>query len=241
MKRTRMLSASLALLIATSSVAAAQGRGRGRGDDKDKDRGRDRDVPQQEQQRRIQEEHQRADQYKARLEQQMRDEQREREVLQQDRRAAQYAAQQRYEQELREQQRRSAIARDYDRDPYIRTPHSYRYSVGGANRVTNQYGAEVLKRAVNYGYQQGHRAGEADHQDRWKANYQNSIGYRDADYGYDGNYVDLSDYNYYFRQGFQRGYDDGYNHRSEFGTSTAGVLGIAAAVLAGILVLKAIN
>lgn len=239
MKRTRVFGASIALLIAASSVAIAQDRGRGRGDDKD--HARDHDVPQQEQQRRVQEERQRQDRYKARLEQQMRDEQHERATLQQDRRAAQYAAQQRYEQELREQQRRAAIARDYNRDPYIRAPQSFRYSVSGMNRVTNQYGADVLRRAVNDGYQQGYRAGEADHQDRWKANYQNSIAYRDADYGYDGNYVDLSDYSYYFRQGFQRGYDDGYNHRSEFGTSTAGVVGIAAAVLAGILVLKAIN
>ncbi len=238
MKRTRVLSATIALVIAASSVAGAQGRG----DDHGKGRDKDHPVPQAEQQKRIQEEQSRSDQYRRHMQDQMRDQQREQAQLQQDRRSAQYAAQQRYEQELRDQQRRIALTRDYNRDPYISTPHSYRYSVGGVNRVTNQYGVDVLKRAVNYGYQQGIRAGQADRQDRWKANYQNSIAYRDADYGYDGNYVDLSDYNFYFRQGFQRGYEDGYNQRSQYGeTSTAGVLGVAAAVLAGILVLKAIN
>ena len=30
--------------------------------------------------------------------------------------------------------------------------------------------------------------------------------YRDANYGYSGYYVDRSDYNHYFREGFRRGY-----------------------------------
>jgi hypothetical protein len=236
MKRTRALGASIALILAAASVASAQDRGRGRGDD----HGHDHPVPPQEQQRRVQEEHNRTDQYRQRLNTQMQEEQRERVQLQQDRRSSQLAAQQRYEQELRDQQRRVAIAHDYDHDPYIRTPHSFRYVVGGNERVTNQYGADVLKRAVNYGYQEGVQAGRADRADHWKSNYQNARAYRDADYGYEGNYVDLNDYNYYFRQGFQRGYSDGYDNSSRFGT-TAGVIGVAAAVLAGILVLKAIN
>jgi hypothetical protein len=238
MKRTRVLSASIALIIAATSVASAQDRGRGRGNDKD--HSHDKPVPQQEQQQRIQQERTRTDQYKQKLSAQMQEEQRERATLQQNHRSAQYAAQQRYEEDLRAQQQRVAAERSYDRDPYITTPHSYRYSVGGVARSTNQYGADVLKRAVNFGYQQGVAAGQADRKDHWRSNYQNARAYRDADYGYDGNYVDLTDYNYYFRQGFQRGYNGGYGNQSRFGT-TAGVVGIAAAVLAGILVLKAIK
>jgi hypothetical protein len=138
-----------------------------------------------------------------------------------------------------EQQQRAA--RDYSRDPYTTTPHTYRYVVSGAQRQTNQYGADVLRQAVNYGYQQGVRAGEADRQDRRPANYQNSIAYRDANYGYGGNYVDQSDYNYYFRQGFRRGYEDGYGGRSQYGSSLNGTPSILGSLLTSILGLQSIR
>jgi flagellar biosynthesis/type III secretory pathway protein FliH len=115
------------------------------------------------------------------------------------------------------------------------TPQSYRYVVGGNTRLTNQYGADVLKQAVNYGYQQGFQAGQADRQDHWASSYRNSAAYRDANYGYSGSYVDQSDYNYYFRQGFQRGYDDGYNSRNQYGQSLNGTNMILGAVLVAIL------
>jgi hypothetical protein len=75
---------------------------------------------------------------------------------------------------------------------------------------------------VNHGYEQGFRAGEADRQDHRRASYRNTFGYADANFGYGGNYVDQSDYNYYFRQGFRRGHDDGYNSRWQYGSSTNG-------------------
>ena len=46
--------------------------------------------------------------------------------------------------------------------------------------------------------------------------YRNNWAYRDANYGYTGMYVDQPQYNYYFRQGFQRGYEDGYYSRSQY-------------------------
>ena len=93
----------------------------------------------------------------------------------------------------------------------------------------------MLKQAVNYGYQQGLQAGQADRQDHWAANYQNSLAYQDANYGYTGNYVNQSDYNYYFRQGFRRGYDDGYYSRSQYGTSSNGSQSILSSLLSNIL------
>ena len=87
---------------------------------------------------------------------------------------------------------------------------------------TNQYGADLLRQAVNYGYEQGFRAGEADRQDRWHSNYQGSFAYQDANYGYTGYYVDQDEYNYYFRQGFRHGYEDGFNSRYQYGQYSNG-------------------
>ena len=70
---------------------------------------------------------------------------------------------------------------------------------------------------MNYGYQEGIRAGRADRMDRWGPSYRDSYAYQDANYGYNGYYVSRNDYNYYFRQGFQRGYNDGYYDQSQYG------------------------
>jgi len=40
--------------------------------------------------------------------------------------------------------------------------------------------------AVNYDYKHGFRAGQADREDRWRSNYQDSYAYQDANYGYGG-------------------------------------------------------
>lgn len=198
-------------------------------------------VTQAEQQQRILEQQQRATQYQHQLDQRVRVVQQQTAQLQQQRRAAQYRAQQEYEAQLLRQQQQLQAARNYSRDPYITTPHTYRYVVSGYTRQTNQYGADVLRQAVNYGYQQGARAGQADRQDNWAPNYQNSAAYRDANYGYTGNYVNQSDYNYYFRQGFRRGYTDGYNSQSQYGTSSNGTSSILGNVLTAILGLQSIR
>jgi flagellar biosynthesis/type III secretory pathway protein FliH len=94
---------------------------------------------------------------------------------------------------------------------------------------------------VNNGYEQGFRAGQADQQDRWKANYQNSYAYQDANYGYSGYYVNQADYNYYFRQGFRRGYEDGYNSRTQYGSQSNGSYSILGTILAQILNLQSLR
>lgn len=199
-------------------------------------------VPASVQRQRAQAEQQRATQYRQRLDQQIRLAQQQSAQLQrQQNRAAQYRAQQQYLAQLRAQQLRLQSARNYSNDPYIRTAPSYRYAYSGVSRETNQYGVDVLRQAVNYGYQEGVRFGQADRQDGLSPNYQNSYAYRDANYGYAGNYVDQSDYNYYFRQGFQRGYTDGYNSRSQYGTSSNGSSSILANLLTTILGLTSLR
>jgi hypothetical protein len=164
----------------------------------------------------------------------------QREQLQRENRIAQYRLQQEYAERLREQQRRIDAVRDYDygRDPYFYTPPCYRYSRGGRYYETNEYGARLLRRAVRYGYAEGFRAGEADRQDGWSFNYRESYAYQDANYGYDGYYVDRDDYNYYFREGFRRGYEDGYGSRQQYGSYADGQYSVWAQVLSSILNLQ---
>jgi hypothetical protein len=181
-------------------------------------------VPAQEQKGRVQQEQQRTTQYNQHLGQQVQVVQRQTAQLQQQNRVAQVRTQQAYTAQLQKQQQQLQVQRNYANDPYISTPATYRYTVSGTSHQTNQYGADVLRAAVNNGYQQGVRAGEADHQDRSRSNYQGSAAYQDANYGYAGNYVDRADYNYYFRQGFQRGYPDGYNSSTQYG-SNSNILG----------------
>ena len=89
---------------------------------------------------------------------------------------------------------------------------------------------------MNYGYQEGLRAGRADREDSWRDDYRNSYAYQDANYGYNGYYVDQDQYNYYFRQGFQRGYDDGYSSDYRNGyREDNGNYAILAAVLAAVV------
>jgi len=181
-------------------------------------------------------EQQRATQYRSRLDQQYRIGVQRSAQLQQQKRINQYRAQQQYLAQLRAQQLRLQNARNYSNDPYIYAVPSYRYAYSGYTRETNQYGADVLRQAVNDGYEEGVRFGRADRQDGLAANYQNNYAYQDANYGYAGNYVDQNDYNYYFRQGFQRGYNDGYYSRSQYGTTLAnGSSSILASLLTAIL------
>jgi len=142
--------------------------------------------------------------------------------LQQQRRTAQYRFQEDYLQRERQEQLRfqNERNRDYDRDPYYSSAPIYRYQRAGNYYEINQYGADVLRQAVNYGYSEGFGTGQADREDRWHADYQDSYAYQDANYGYNGYYVDRDDYNYYFREGFRRGYEDGYNSRYQYGRAS---------------------
>ena len=93
----------------------------------------------------------------------------------------------------------------------------------------------MLRNAINEGYEEGFRAGQADRQDNWNYDYQNAYGYGDASYGYDGYYVELGEYQNYFREGFQRGYEDGYYSRSRYGSYSNGKYTILGTILGGIL------
>jgi hypothetical protein len=47
--------------------------------------------------------------------------------------------------------------------------------------------------------------------------------------------VNQTDYNYYFRQGFQRGYQDGYYSRSQYGQVVNGKYQLLAGLLSSLL------
>jgi flagellar biosynthesis/type III secretory pathway protein FliH len=96
----------------------------------------------------------------------------------------------------------------------------------------------MLRQAVNLGYEEGVRAGQSDREDRWRSDYRNAYAYLDATYGYNGYYVDLNEYRYYFREGFRRGYEDGYYGRTRYGTYQNGVFNLVTSVLQAILNLQ---
>ena len=199
-------------------------------------------LSQQQQQKLISQQQQRVVQYRQHLEQQDRLAQQNAAQLQQQKRVAQYRFQEQYLDRVRQQQIHLRDDRfDYDRDPYFFTPPIYRYNRGGHYYETNEYGAKTLRQAVNYGYEEGFRAGKADRDDRWGSNYKDSYAYRDANFGYSGYYIDRSDYNYYFREGFRRGYEDGYNSRYQYGRFANGIYSILDTILSQILNFQALR
>jgi hypothetical protein len=150
--------------------------------------------------------------------------------LQQERRNAYLAYQQRYWERLRRDQLRLQQARYYDN--YY---NNYSYYRDGNYYYTSQYGAQMLRDAVNNGYEEGFYEGQADRRDGWDFDYQNAYGYQDAALGYDSYYVSYDEYNYYFRQGFERGYEDGYYGQYQYGTYSNGKYSILGAILGTIL------
>lgn len=200
-------------------------------------------LPRERQDQLIVEQRERSAQYHQRLHDQEQLAQQRSQALRQERRMAQYRYQQQYYELLRRQ--RLAIENanyyNYDRDPYYYTAANYRYYRGGTYYQTNRYGADLVRQAVNYGYEQGYRAGDADRQDRWNNGFEDGFAYQDANYGYGGRYVDQDTYNYYFREGYRRGYYDGYNRRYDYGHRSNTALVVLASVLAGIVVFEAIN
>jgi hypothetical protein len=176
-------------------------------------------------------------QYRDYLDQQQHLAQQHSEQLQKQHRAEQYRFQQQYVERLQEQERRirNTRAYDYDGDPYFQAAPIWRYARGGRSYETNQYGADLLRAAVNNGYQEGFRAARADLKDHWSSSYEDSYAYQDANYGYSGYYLDRDDYNHFFREGFRRGYEDGYERRHQYGSYSGGRYSVLAAVLTGIL------
>ncbi|HZS45349.1 MAG TPA: hypothetical protein VFC63_09630 [Blastocatellia bacterium] len=134
---------------------------------------------------------------------------------------------------MRNQQLRFQNWRYYD-NPYYYAAPIYRYYYGGSYYTINEYGAGLLRDAVNSGYNEGYLAGQADRQDGYSFSPDSSFAYQDATLGYSG-FLDEGEYSYYFRQGFERGYQDGYYGRFQYGSYVGGVYSIQAPVLGGIL------
>jgi hypothetical protein len=201
----------------------------------DQNRQQDR-RPQEHQRQLITEQQQRLTQYDQNLDQRQRVGQQHASDLQRNGRKEQYRYQQEYLGRLGEQQMRLRNERhDYNNDPYFYTDWNYRYKRNGRFYETNQYGANMLRDAVNFGYEQGFLAGRADQQDRWRFDYKSSYAYQDANYGYGGYYLPQSEYNYYFREGFRRGYEDGYKKRYRYGSYSNGKYTILGALLGSII------
>ncbi len=167
---------------------------------------------------------QRLTQYRDYLDQQQRVAKPQSAELKHENRHAQCTVQQQYVERLHQQQltarrQRPAI---YSRDPDFSTPATYEYFRGDRRYETNQYGVSMLRQGVNYGYDQGYRTGEADRMDRSPSSFEGSVAYQDANYGYTGFYIDRDDCNFYFREGFRRGYEDGYDGHTRFGVYANG-------------------
>ena len=88
----------------------------------------------------------------------------------------------------------------------------YRVNRDGRWYNTDNRGADTLRQAINEGYRQGFTAGRSDYRGNRRASWTNSNVYRTGTYGYQ-NGVDRRQYQYYFLQGFERGYQDGSNSR----------------------------
>ena len=179
---------------------------------------RQKRVTQQEQQARIQKQEQQLAVYRKNIA--LREElaERDAQILRQQKRMQHLKFQEQYEDRLRAQRAQLSQARyNYYNDPYYYTAPNLRYRRDGRYYQTNQYGIKKLEQALQAGYNEGYRAGRADRQDRWRYDYRSAFAYQDANYGYDGRYIAQDEYNHYFREGFQRGYDDGYYDRQQYG------------------------
>lgn len=188
-------------------------------DDKDEKKKPPKRVSPQEQQERIRKQEANLQLYRKNLALKEDVAERDAKILQQQKRLQQYRFQQQYAERLRRQRTAIANARyDYANDPFYYTGANYRYLRDGSYRTTNEYGIGALKKSLNEGYKEGYRAGRADREDHWKFEPRNSFAYQDANFGYDGRYLEQDEYNHYFREGFDRGYEDGYYGRRKYGS-----------------------
>jgi len=197
-------------------------------------------LSQQQEQQQIDLQRQRTARYTHRVERQQADDDRQVQSLLQERRGAQSRYQQQYFDDVRRQriEMQARLNGDYSQDPYFYTAPSYSYSYDGRSLRINDYGARALGGAVNSGYQQGYASGQADHTDGWRSDARSSYAYRDAQYGFSWMYIEQDEYSYYFRQGFQRGYEDGYNTRYRYGVRDNGSLAMIGSILDQILGLR---
>jgi len=159
-------------------------------------------------------------------------------LLEREHRRSQYALEQRYEAQLRQQQERLRVEPNYE--SAFLAPPVYYYPLNGEYYEANQFVANRLRQAVGLGYQEGFQAGQADRSDGYRFDFGDNYIYQDANYGYEG-YVSVPDYSHYYREGFQRGYEDGYYGRYRYGAMFNGQPSILGSVLTSILGLMPIR
>jgi flagellar biosynthesis/type III secretory pathway protein FliH len=140
----------------------------------------------------------------------------------------------------REAQRERRDYRQEVREDRRDTARSYRLYRNGRYYTVDNRGAQLLRQAVNSGYQQGYQQGQMDRRYGRGGNYYNQSIYRNGLFGYQS-YVDRSQYQYYFQQGFQRGYEDGYNSRLRYGYRSGNSFNILGGILSTILNLATDN
>ncbi|HEV7642463.1 MAG TPA: hypothetical protein VGO50_00850 [Pyrinomonadaceae bacterium] len=146
--------------------------------------------------------------------------------------SAQYGTYNKQNKKVVKQQQK--IAKQQQKIQQLQTRNRYRVYHNGSYYQTDNRGAELLRQAVNKGYQQGFNAGKNDRSYRRGGSYNNSSMYRSGNYGYQS-YVDSSQYQYYFREGFKRGYEDGYNSRYQYGSNNNGGVNILGTILQQVL------
>lgn len=215
-------------------------------DDKDKDNHKKphKRVSREEQEKRIQRQQSNLQLYKQNIALREKVAEQDEQILRQQKRLSHLRFQEAYRQGLSRQRTAVQNARyDFYDDPFYYTAPSYRYRRGDQYYTTNEIGMGALKQALNQGYKEGYRAARADRADRWRYDPRSSFAYQDANFGYDGRYVPQDEYQYYFRQGFDRGYEDGYHGRRKYGSGgdDNNEWWIAAGVIATILAVQAIN
>ena len=122
---------------------------------------------------------------------------------------------------------------------YVYTPgmtRTYRIYRNGSYYNTDYRGYELLRSAVNSGYQQGYYEGQRDRSQGKRFDYTDEDTYRYGNYGY-SNYVDSGQYQYYFRQRFSRGYQDGFYSTSRYGYRSGNTYNVLGSILGTILTL----
>jgi hypothetical protein len=106
---------------------------------------------------------------------------------------------------------------------------TYRIYTNGQYSNVDSRGYNMLRDAVNRGYQQGYNAGIRDRR-YGNYNYNGNSMYMSGSYGYNS-YVQRNQYQYYFQQGFQRGYEDGFYSRTQYGYRSGTTTNILGSVL----------
>jgi hypothetical protein len=76
--------------------------------------------------------------------------------------------------------------------------------------------------AFDTGYRDGLTIGQQDRGRRGRSNYRENDSYRNADLGYRSSYGDRDDYKVQFRDGFERGYEDGFRGSQDTRAGSAG-------------------